>query len=217
MSLAEVKTCVCVCVPSLSLSSGILLSVSRTAGITWSYMCSSGLQLSEKLLWCSSSQWSSIRHSLSKDADAPCHHGSEGAGHCCRGGARPEGNNTKTLVILETNCYFKPCVLNLKRDWPLESVGSWEPRRSNHWRWKTITTVWTNWERRRSLVWRGATQSLVSLNKEGQRGFYLSVTLTGAVLAGGPALCSLWHQSVQQTNHLRHKNHNGQNRRTVIS
>lgn len=64
--------------PSLSLRSGILLSMSCTAGITWSYMCKSGLQLSEKLLWCSSSQCSSNRHSLNKHAAVLCHHGGEG-------------------------------------------------------------------------------------------------------------------------------------------
>lgn len=55
-------------VPSLSLNSGIFLSVSRTAGTTWSYMCSGGLELSGRLPWCSCSQCSSSRHSLSREA-----------------------------------------------------------------------------------------------------------------------------------------------------
>ncbi|TNN45138.1 hypothetical protein EYF80_044677 [Liparis tanakae] len=50
---------------------GMPLSVSLTAGISWSYMCSSGRQFSEKLPWCSSSQCSSSRHSRSRDAAAP--------------------------------------------------------------------------------------------------------------------------------------------------
>lgn len=89
-----------VCVPSLSLSSGIFLSVSRTAGITWSYMCSSGLQLSEKLLWCSSSQCSSSKHSLSRDAAGLRHHGNEEPEHCGKGWGEPEG-----AVVWGTACY----------------------------------------------------------------------------------------------------------------
>lgn len=67
----------CDLLPSLSLRSGMLLSTSCTAGTTWSYRCSRGRQLCEKLPWCSSSQCSSSRHSLSKEAAGPRHHGAE--------------------------------------------------------------------------------------------------------------------------------------------
>lgn len=119
-------------VPSLSLSSGIFLSVSRTAWATWSYMCSGGLEPSGRLPWCSWSQCSSSRPSLSRDAA-----GGEGA----ESSGGQGGNNAGNPTTIHSNEEKK----NQRHGWPVDLASTGGPRSSSHWRWKTITNICNSW------------------------------------------------------------------------
>ena len=103
----------------------MLLSSSDTAGTTWWYMCSSGLQLWEKLQWCSSSQCSSSRASRSSAAGGRSHHGDDAAAPAA--GPRLEEDGSSDCKV----------------DTVGEFWGWWEPEWFNHCRWRTRTMVWT--------------------------------------------------------------------------
>lgn len=102
-------------------------------------------------------------------------------------------------------------LLHLMLDWPVESICSWEPRRSNHWRWKIITTVWTSWQRpREKTMIKDGSRSSMSTNWADSADIYLCVTLTAA-LQVCPTFSSLSEGSAQQANHLTHKYNNNSN------
>lgn len=200
--------CVCVYIPSLSLSSGIFFSVSRTAGITWSYMCSRGLQLSEKLPWCSSSQWSRRRHSLSRDAAGPHHHGGSGPEE------KPSGKKSKMFSVF-TVSDFRDRIVNNSYCFRFEMQPTyWVCQLMRTSKIQPLTmendhhclNQLREWETE-ECVKRCKTRFDVLLKRDTEewRVFYLSVTLTAAVQVVGPASCCLSHQSAQQANQLRHK------------
>lgn len=130
------------------------------------------------------------------------------------GDAALRGWGSSGWIILKLSIYPpwpRFLLLHLMLDWPVESICSWEPRRSNHWRWKIITTVWTSWQRpREKTMIKDGSWSSMSTNWADSADIYLCVTLTAA-LQVCPTFSSLSEGSAQQANHLTHKYNNNSN------